>query len=419
MVQISLRSSARKKWLKAISLLVATCFVLLCLAEFLGDLFFHRGDSVSLRRAVRLQPGNAEYFDRLGVSYTLPSFEPEQALAAFHKAVQLNPYRSRFWLDLADAYQEMNSQDEQASAVERAIAVDPHAPEVAWMGANLYAARGQKTLALRQLRTILQSTPYLTPAALSLVWRISPDISNDLQQTIPADPKIYDGLLGLLISKGETSAAQKTWEAMVRLQRPVNKQAVFDYVRYLVTQSEVDQAAAVWQQAGSLAGLSAYQPGPQNLIVNGDFRLDVLNGGFDWLYSKSNDVLLALDPTESSRGGRSLKIKFDSRGLEDAGIRQLVPVQPNTSYRFVSYFKTADMEGAGGPRVVLQDVYDQNLYFAGEEMKDTDDWKQIVGTFTTGPNSKLLVARIQRAPAGRPIRGKLWIDHLSLTVEPK
>ncbi len=399
--------------------MLAATFIAVCFAEFLGDYFLNRGDLVSLQRAVRLQPGNADYFDRLGVSYTLPSFFPAQALAAFQKAVQLDPHRSRFWLDLADAYQEVNDENRQAFALDRAIAVDPRAPEVAWLEANLYAARQDSPIALKQIRTVLESTPYLAPAALTLMWRINPDIDSNLQQVIPADSKAYYELLGLLMSKGETAAAQKTWDAMVHLQKPIERQAVFDYVRYLILQSDVDQAAAVWRQAGSLSGLSAYQPKPQNLIVNGDFSLDVLNGGFDWLYSKSNDISLALDPTEVFDGRRSLKIKFDSRAIEDAGIRQLVPVQPNTTYEFSSYFKATDMEGAGGPRIVVQDAYDQSLYFAGEEIKDTDDWKQISGTVTTGPNSKLLVVHIQRVPPGRPIRGKLWIDNLSLTPEPK
>lgn len=398
-------------------MLIAASFIAACSAEFLADYFFSRGDLASVRRAIRLQPGDAEYYDRLGAHYTVPSFFPQQALAAFQTAVQLDPYRSRFWLDLADAYQEVGDNPRQTFALERAIAVDPRAPEVAWMEANLYAVRGEYAPALRQVGTVLESTPYLAPAALSLMWRINPNIDSNIKEVIPADPKTYYALLGLLMSKRETAAAQKTWEALVHLNQPVDRQVVFDYVRYLITESEVERAAAVWQQAGSLSGLNAYQPTRQNLMVNGDFRLDVLNGGFDWLYNKSNDVVLALDPTELFNGRRSLKIKFDSRSIEDAGIRQLVPVQANTTYDFSAYFKANDMEGAGGPRIVLQDVYDQSFYFAGDEIKDSDDWKQVSGAFTTGANSKLLVVRVQRIPAGRPIRGKLWISNLTLAAE--
>ncbi len=149
-------------------------------------------------------------------------------------------------------------------------------------------------------------------------------------------------------------------------------------------------------------------------MVNGDFSQPVLNGGFDWRYEKLSDVSLALDSTESHSGHRSLSIIFDSRGIEDAGIRQLVPVEPNTRYEFSAYFKSEGLEGAGGPRFLLQDQFTAASYFASEELKDADFWKQVSGTFNTGPDTRLLVLRIQRIPAGNAIRGKLWIDGVRL-----
>ena len=60
-------------------------------------------------------------------------------------------------------------------------------------------------------------------------------------------------------------------------------------------------------------------PPARNLIVNGDFSLDVLNGGFDWQYQKQQSVTLTLDPSEFHRGTRSLLIAFDGPGVSDAG----------------------------------------------------------------------------------------------------
>ena len=47
----------------------------------------------------------------------------------------------------------------------------------------------------------------------------------------------------------------------------------------------------MWQQAAPRFGLSAYVPTGMNLIVNGDFGLDILNGGFDWQYEKQRALL--------------------------------------------------------------------------------------------------------------------------------
>ena len=49
-----------------------------------------------------------------------------------------------------------------------------------------------------------------------------------------------------------------------------------------------------------------------------------------------------------------------------------------------------------------------------DDLRDSDFWRKIDGTFTTGPDTQMLVVRIARIPAGSPIRGKLWIDGLQL-----
>jgi len=223
--------------------------------------------------------------------------------------------------------------------------------------------------------------------------------------------------LDFLISRNEPAAAARVWAQMVQLQRRVDIPHIFEYVRYLIKRREVAQAHQAWRQAASLADLSRYQSSPENLVVNGDFSLPVLNGGFDWLYEKSPDVSLSLDSTELHSGHRSLSIVFDSRGIEDAGIRQLIPVEPNTRYEFSAYFKSEGLEGAGGPRFLLEDGFASSNYFASEELKDADFWKYVGGTFSTGADTKLLVLRIQRVPAGNAIRGKLWIGSVRLAQQ--
>src|ERR1700733_8622429 len=133
---------------------------------------------------------------------------------------------------------------------------------------------------------------------------------------MPSDPQAYYALLDLMMAKKEPAAAVKTWAQLVQLQKPIEARRVFEYIRYLVADGDIDQARMVWRQASALSGLSAYQPSRQNLVINGDFSLPVLNGGFDWIYYRSKDVDLALDPTQANTGNRSLAIVFDSRGLE-------------------------------------------------------------------------------------------------------
>ena len=126
---------------------------------------------------------------------------------------------------------------------------------------------------------------------------------------------------------------------------------------------------------------------------------------------------MALDPTQPHTGNRSLRMIFDSRGLDDAGLQHLVPVSPNTGYEFSANFRSEDMKGAGGPRFVLQDLYSGATLFASETLTDGGFWKSVGGDVTTGPDTKLLLLRVQRFPAGSPIKGTLWIDGIRLVAK--
>jgi hypothetical protein len=413
-MRIPLSSWSKRVLLLLVSILVVVAYCGFTLTEFLAAEFSRKIDLVTLQRSIWLQPGNADYRYRLGRYFWLVERSPEPAVQSYRAAVALNPHKARYWFDLAAVYQFLGDTAGQKDALEHAIVADPATPDVAWEAANLYLVQGETDKALREFRVVLANDPYLPPAALQLCWRVKPDVDALLRDVVP--PNAYLSLLDLLVSKKETSAAAKVWTQLAQLHQPIESRYVFDYMRYLIGQREVDQANLVWQQSASLCGLSAYQQSAKNLVINGDFGLTVLNGGFDWLYHQSNDVSLALDPTQFHTGHRSLLISFDTggRGIEDAGVRQLVPVQPNTTYDFSAYFRSQGIQGAGGPRFAIQDLYSETTYFASDPLKDADSWQEVTGTFTTGAETKLLVLRVQRFPADRPIKGKLWIDGVSL-----
>jgi len=413
-MRISLQGRARKALLLGAAALFVVVYAGFALTEFLAAHFSEVATLPSLRRAVRLQPRNAEYQYRLGRYLSVVEPEPEEAAHAFRAAVALDSRQARYWFALAGAYQLLGNTAGQRDALEHAVAAEPTTPEVAWEAANFYLTQDDVDTALKHLRTVLTYDPYLPQSALPLCWRIRPDIDYLLREVVPPNASVDSTFLEFLLSKNETSAAGAVWAALVRLNQPLDRRYVFEYVRYLVANQQPDQARVVWEQAANLSNLSPYQPSAENLVVNGDFSLEILNGGFDWMYRESPDVSLALDPTQFHSGHDSLHLSFDSRGLEDAGIRQLVSVRPNTSYTVSSYYRAEDLQGAGGLRLVVQDLYTGKICFASEDLANSDFWKQVGGSFTANPETRLVVLRIQRQPAGSPIKGRLWIDNVRL-----
>lgn len=412
-MQIVPESPAKKRALRWALLTFSVIYVLLVTVRFASDWLGSRPNPSSLRAALKLDPGNADYHNQLGLYYDLAR-NYQASISEYQEATRLNPHYAKYWLKLADAYQMTEDVNSQAQAVQQAIYYEPTGPDVAWQAANLYLVQGRIDDALREFRIVMEGTPNMGTMALQYCWRVKPDADILLRDVVPATPEAHLAFLQLLTAKKETESASKVWNALVRLRKPVGLQPVFEYIQYLLLQKDPDEASIVWRQATSLLGLNAYLPSSNNLIVNGDFHLAILNGGFDWQYRKQSSVSLTLDTTEFHSGHRSLAIGFDGPGVDEAGIFQLVSVEPNTTYEFTGYSKNGEIEGAGAPHFVLQDIYSSKVFFESDDLKFGSSWRQVSGTFTTDADTKMLVLRVARVPAGSPIRGKLWIDDFRL-----
>jgi tetratricopeptide (TPR) repeat protein len=417
-MKIPFQTSARKWMVVAAALAFGALYFALIAREFLASWIGTRPELKSLERAAWLDPGDADYRNHLGRYYVLVARDPASAIGYFKNAVQLNPHSARYWFDLAGAYQVMGDTSHQTAALEQAIHADAMTPDVAWEAANLYLVQGENEKALREFGVVMASDPSLAGSAMQYCWRIDPDVDSLLRDVVPHTAEAYLAFLTLLEVKQETNGTFKVWDALMQTHQPFDLQSATDYIQFLLRHQEVDESVAVWRQAADRFHLGAYLPSPSNLMVNGNFSLDVLNGGFDWQYQKQPGVILTYDPGEFHSGRRSMLIAFDGPGINDAGIFQLVALQPNTTYDFSAFYKSGELEGAGGPHLTVQDRFSQAIYYDSGEMKEPGFWKSVDGEFTTGPECKLVIVYVRRLPEGSPIRGKLWIDDFHLVRKP-
>jgi tetratricopeptide (TPR) repeat protein len=397
----------------ALSLALGFLYLTFSCSQYVANYFADKKDLQGLQTAIRLDPWNADYRYQLGRVLSL-SQQPREAASALRKAIELNPNASRYWMALASENFVADSVADARSDIQQATAADPTNPGIAEKAGNLYLAQGDTHAAFQQFRNAMDGEPSLAAQIIPVCWQAYPDADALLLEAIPSEPSAYSEFLGFLISKKETEAARRVWEEIVKLGQPAKLSDVFDYIRFLVGRHEPVEASTVWREAGPLCGLQRYQNADHNLVVNGNFNLDLLNGGFDWTYEKRQDVGLELDPIQPHSGPHPLLISYDSAGLNDSGISQLISVQPNTAYHFGASFKTRVLEGAGGPRFTLQDFYSGVSYLETEDLKDAVEWKQISGDLQTGPETQLLNLRIARVPGGAAIRGQLWIDGVRL-----
>jgi len=413
-MKIALHTAARKRMAIFVVIAFAAVYAGAAAREFVAAWLGNRLELTSLQRAAWLDSGNADYRDHLGRYYDLVVRDPASALGNYKAAVQLNPHSARYWFDLASAYEVLGDTAGQTAALEHAIQADSMTPDVAWEAANLYLVQGENEKALREFRVVMANDPSLAATAIRVCWRIRPDVDTLLRDVVPNNADAYIAFLTMLQVNNETAGSFKVWDALMRSHQPFELHYVYDYVRFLILHKQVDEAVLVWQQAASRLGLSSYLPSASNLVVNSTFSLDILNGGFDWQYQKQSGVTLTLDPSDFHAGQRSLLITLDGPGITDAGIYQFVAVQPSTTYEFSAYYKSGEIEGAGGLHFTVQDMYSRAVYYDSDELKEAGFWKSADGEFTTTPDCKLVVLHLRRLPEGSPIRGKLWVDDFHL-----
>src|ERR1700723_127741 len=414
-MRMELRSRLRRFSFAAACFLIVAVYLQFTLRAFLAAHLAATPDLSNLNKAIRLEPSNAEYRELLGRNLALSGASLDEAISEYWTAIHLDPYEARYWLDVAGPGQIAGRTSEQGQSVEHAVEADPTTPHVAWEAANFFLVQGDQERALRYFRVVLTNDPDAVDSALLLCWRVTGDANRILDQALPRRPDLYLSFLSLLVSGQEVPAAENVWNHLIALNQEFSTKLAFPYFRLLLAKQEVAAAQTAWQQlAGVDHSLQPYLPSRENLIVNGGFEENVLNGGLDWGYESNAHAALAIDTSEFYSGTRSLSVTFDGLNPADAGILQFVVVKPNTGYEFSAQSRTEDIQSASGPRFSIVDAYTNASYILTDDLLDTNPWHEQRARFQTGTNTKLVSLRIVRQPGFPLIRGKLWIDDLRL-----
>lgn len=367
----------------------------------------------SLQRAIQLEPKDATNYDLLGQYFMWDVQDAGAAAAQFQQAVRLNPYDSASWMHLAQAYNVLGAEREQAQAIRNAIAVDPTTPEVAWNAANFFLIEGNTAEALDQLGVVVRNDSSLQEAALNLSWRASGDI-DAIERRLPSDPALYLNLIKVLIDRDQWAAAGHAWATLLAMNRDFDPRSALFYVDDLLSKRQVAAAQDAWDRLVQRSGILKPYVRPDNLVVNANFDRDILNAGFDWHYSAVPNVAVILDSTQSYQANQALLVTYSGVSA-DAGIRQYVPVKPGVGYVVSAWVKSEELRSANGPQLAVVDPYQNVEYAHSDETLGTTSWHQVQTAFTAGPDTNLVLLQFSRQPGETRIEGRFWADGVWLS----
>ena len=388
-------------------------YSLVALSRYRSARLAEHTDKPSIEQAVLMQPGDAEYRERLGHYALYVDQDANKALQHYRIAAALNPYSARNWLGIAES--ELILGDDQAAlfAVNQALTVDPRTPSVAWEAGNLLVTIGQVDAALQQFRFVLANDPAMLIQGLQLISRLEASPSKAAQIALPPDPLVHFAYINLLAQSGQLKEAKEVWPVMIGLQKPFDPKQSFFFLGVLIRSGDAASAVQLWNDMAKVNPEIARLQKPGNLIQNSGFEYPILNGGFDWTYIPTPEVDVKNETSDSHDGARSLFVTFQGRQrTNDVGLHQLVVLEPNAHYHFSGYMKS-DLQSANGVRFTLVDLKNQAHLFDTNESVSDHQWKEYTADFTTSADTGLAVILMGRSGLTL-IKGNLLVDDLRL-----
>jgi hypothetical protein len=404
-----------------VSLLLCTY---LAVRRGVGAWYFRKGTPEAIQTAMKWDPANPEYYDALGTMMHLygDGRNSTEIVQFYESATRLGPHAAQFWADLGAGYDWAGRSSDALQAFQRAQQLFPNSPEINWKLANFLVRAGKTSEALHTLRMVLLEDATSGRKVFILATNATRD-KEAILQMLPLQAPIFFDYLNFRIERGDIVGAKEVWGRILQMNLPFDLHAAFPYLDALIQHKEIGQLAEAWSALAGRFPEQIRSPVPgSNLVTNGSFELETLNGGLDWRIIPVEGTLVSLDSAGGFEGARALQIKFSgSRNLDYGHVFQYVPVRPNTRYRFSGYMRVQGITTDCGPRFQVFDAANMaDLLVSTENLIGTSGWSKQNAQFTTKADTHLLLIRVARPLSSRfdnQIAGVVWLTGVSLNPE--
>jgi hypothetical protein len=386
---------------------------------------FRRGGPDEIQSAIEWDPGNPQYFEAFATLMHLyaDGGKPDRIVKAYETAARLSPYSAQYWADLGAAYDWAGRPNDALGAFERAQQLFPNSPDINWRLANFYIRTGKIREGLGSLRKVLLGGSVERRPVFALATSATHDTKAILDEALPPRADVFFDFLNFSAETHNIDAAEQVWGRLLELNLPFDFRQALPYLDALIEHRDSGQLARAWS---TLVERFPTQMRPytssSDLVTNGSFELEILNGGLDWRVLPVEGAVVSVDSEDPCDGARSLRIEFDgSHNLDYGHVLQFIPVKPSTRYRFSGYMRAKGISTDSGPRFQIFDAYDMGkLFLSTENVVGASGWLPREVEFKTGSDTRMLVVRIARPPSHKldnRISGTLWVDRISLRPE--
>jgi len=364
-------------------------------------------DPAIYERAIQYDPNNADYRFHLAqiYNYATQHLNLDRAREEYEATVRLNPYRSSHWVELSKFYENEENSERSRFAMTKALETDPNYAQTHWAAANLYVRLNDLKAADFELRRAADLDPGYVIQVLDLVWRMYENPELIMTTHVPNTRDGNLTALNYFVSHKSEGGAKLAWNRLKAFE--TKPQDRFMYVGYLISLSQPHAAWDVF--ASGLAGAGTSKPP----FYNPSFDSELMNGGFDWITSSSDDAEVRRDTTTVKDGLASLLVSFSGKqNVDYRQVAHLVPVAKAKNYILKFWMKTDSISTNEGMYVEVDGK-------ASEKQVGTTYWQELTVPFTA--SSDLVQVTLRRDPSKKfdnLLKGKVWLDGFSVTEIP-
>ena len=429
----------------SVRIIVSTAILILMVPLILWGWQIYRADRIAraernlshYTRAIQYDPSNALHWWHRGrlYRYSVQESDLSRAIQDYERALAINPLLGQAWLELSECYEQQRNFSGAEEAVQNALNIRRYSPSTHWQAGNFYLRRGNLDKMYRSFKLACKYDGEKLPIAIETAWKADSEHASILEKLIPDTLPANMTYMNFLVALDELDLARRAWLRCLQNEAtedfPYRTSLSFSAIDHLVAKNRVAEAQQLWEEALQKAGMAPSEIRPRaqnesgapeakatNLVWNGSFEREILQGGFDWRFRDVENVQFQPDLKTRMERLRSLRVTFTGSNLSLSDPHQYIPVPAPGNYQLEFYVRTENITTDQTPYLSIRGYPDA----AGADMKKnpfppSSDWIKQWSLFTVHEKCRAIVLSLRRDPSAKfdnQIKGSLWLDGISI-----
>lgn len=359
--------------------------------------------------AIALTPDNAEYSTRL--AQLMSDDDPQKAKVALRRAVSLNPWDARSWIDLGlRAEREGDNATTKLCLLRAADADREFLPR--WTLANYYFRHDDAASFWFWAKEAVAMVYGDAQPIFRLCGRVEEN-GKLIDRLEIRNPEVRAGYLSYLLGQNRVDLIGPAVRRLLEDNRETDVPLLLTACERFLEATRVDEAVDLWERLAEAGRVPFGTPAGKGgqLLANGSFTAPPTSRGFDWR-------LFGAEGISVSREGelRGLRITFSGSEPEDCEpLVQLVPVRGNMECELRFEYRTQGIASGAGLGWRITDARGGALLREGPSLaSEADAERQLL--FETPAECRLvrLALKYHRAPGTTRMEGFLVLQNVAL-----